>query len=353
MTRGNNTEEEPLPPRWAVWVARAVAVVVVVPVRLVWEGLKAVGRAVHRFVLRPLSGVLRRIWTSVTALTRFLWRRVVVPIGTGLRRVFGVLGAGLRGGGGLLMRYLLRPTGALLRALASLVGRGLGALADGLRRGFRALTRFALRPAGRGLRRLFGPVGRGLRAAAVAVAGFLRRAVASTRRLLRVVLLNPVVWCWRTLVVKPLRWLWRNVAVPTGRAIGAGLWWLVRLFAAALVWAFRRVGRVLAVLGRAVRDAFVRAGRRVALPLWRLLASAFRALVVIPVRWAYRTLVVTPAKWVHRAVLAPAGRLTRQVWRVAVVAPLRLVRTSMVEPVRLAGRRVRGQLRNAFGNRRS
>ncbi|MEU4744479.1 hypothetical protein AB0G02_29030, partial [Actinosynnema sp. NPDC023658] len=126
----------------------------------------------------------------------------------------------------------------------------------------------------------------------------------------------PVAWCLRTLVVRPVRWVWRNAVVPVVRAVGVALWWLVRLFGAALVWAFRLVGRGLAVLGRAVRDAAAWAWRRVVGPVWR--------------------------------VVAPVGRFVGRVWRAAVVAPARWARTSVLDPVRSAGRRLRG----AFGARR-
>jgi hypothetical protein len=66
----------------------------------------------------------------------------------------------------------------------------------------------------------------------------------------------------------------------------------------------------------------------------------------------FRALVVTPVRWVYRVVLTPVGRVIAQVWRAVVVAPARWLRAAVVEPVRSAGRRVRGQLRNAFGWRR-
>ncbi|WP_123741805.1 hypothetical protein [Saccharothrix texasensis] len=260
MNRGDEVEEEPQPPNWAVWVARAVAVVVVVPVRLAWEGIEAVGRAVWRWVLQPL--------------------------GVGLRWVARVLGAGLRWFGEVLARYAFRPLWAVLRSVADVAGRGLAAVGTGLRWLFRVLARFVLRPAGR----VFAPVGRWLRSAGVVVEDLLRRAARVLRVVVRVVVLKPLAWGWRALVVWPLR----------------GLWWVVRLFARALVWAWRLLGRV----GRAV--------------------------------------VVPPARWVRRVVLAPVGRAIGHGWRAVVVAPARWVRGTVVEPVRVAGRR----LRAALGGRR-
>ncbi|MFE2752790.1 hypothetical protein ACFXGA_12410 [Actinosynnema sp. NPDC059335] len=286
------------PPRWAVWVARAVAVVVVVPVRVAWEGLKVAGRAVRRFLLRPLGVVLAWVWDGVRAVCRFLWHRMFTPVGHGLRWC-----------GGVLVRFVLRPLRVAVRWLAGWVGRGVAVVFDGVRRALRAVARFALRPAGRGLRRLLRPVGR-----------WSRRAGAVVGRFLRAVLLRPLAWCWHNVVVRGLR------------ALGAGLWWLARLFGEALWWAFRVVGRALRAVGRVIGDAVAWA--------WRLLARAFRAVVVTPVRWLWRVAV------------APVGRLLGRVWRAVVVAPARWVRASVVAPVRLAGRRVGAQLRALLGVRR-
>ncbi|WP_447002681.1 hypothetical protein ACRAKI_23565 [Saccharothrix isguenensis] len=407
VTGSDNVEGDP-PPRWAVWVARVIAVLIVLPVRFAWEWVKAVGWTARRLLLRPLAGVLRRAWTSGGALTRFLWRRVVVPVGAGVRWVFGAIGAGSRAIGRLLVRYLikptgvflrflrdglrrvfgalgrglvalgrgvvrhvLRPTGVFLRAVAELVGRGLRALVDGVRWVFRALGRFAVRPAGRGLRRLLDPVRRRLRAAVTFVGDALEWAVRALTVPLawcrRVLVVAPVRWLWLEVVVRAtrafgngllwvwrnavvptartigngLRWVWRNVVVLTAKAVGNGLWWLLRLFTSAVIWAFRKVGRGLALLGRAIRAVCGWAGRRVALPLWRFAKQAFHALAV------------TPARWVGRTILAPAVRLTRRAWQAAVVAPARRVHSSVVTPVQLAGRRVRDQLRSAFGTRRN
>jgi hypothetical protein len=194
VTGGKDVEEDPQPPRWAVWVARVVAVLVVVPVRLAWEWIKAVGWAVRRLVLRPLAGVLRRVWTAGGALARFVWRRVFVPVGAGVRWVFGVLGVGLRAFGRGLMRYLIRPTGALLRVVADLVGRGFRALGSGVRRGFGKVGR-ALAALGRAIRDAFTWAG--------------RRVALPLWRLLK--------QAFRTLVVTPARWTRRTVLTPAAQ----------------------------------------------------------------------------------------------------------------------------------------
>jgi len=285
MTGGNN---EPQPPRWAVWVARAIAVVIVVPAKLIWEALKAAGRLVSR----PLLAVLDRLG----ALARFGWHRLLVPVGRGLGHVLDGLGAGLEAVGRFLARFLFRPLGAFLRALAGPLERGLEAVDRVLLWMFDRLAR----PAGRGLRRL----ARGVRQVFVAV------------------VIRPLAWCWRTLVLVPLRWI--GIAL---RHIGYALVWLLRWLLVPLRWLCRRVLRpVLRLCGRVLRlfgDALVWAHRRVAAPLWRLLVRVFR--------WVF----VNPLKWVYRAVLAPVGRAVRQVVR------------QVVDPVRLAGRRVRA----AFGRR--
>ncbi|MFI9009883.1 hypothetical protein ACIGNX_21885 [Actinosynnema sp. NPDC053489] len=234
------------PPRWAVWVARAVAVVVVVPVRLAWESVKVVGRAAGR----PLAVVLRWVGSALRAVG-----------GAASRWVFRPVGAVLRWFGGLLLRYLLRPAGMAVRWFGGV------------------LARYVLRPLGAVLRW----ADRGLRA------------------------LGELLW---RAFERPLRWLWRAVVV---RGAGA-LWRALRVFADAVGWAFRLVGRGSAVVGAAV-------------------ARVFRLLVVVPARWA------------HQVVVAPVGRVVARVWRAVVVAPARWVRATVVEPVRLAGRRVLGVFR--------
>lgn len=321
---GGNIEKEPQPPRWAVWVARAIAVVIVVPAKLAWEALKAAGRVVRRVVLRPLLAALKWVATSVGALARFVWRWLFAPVGRGLGYVLDGLGAGLRAVGRFLVRYLFRPLGVFLPILAERLDRGLDAVVSALSWVFSRLSRFALRPAGRGLRWL----ARGLWRVLAAVGRAVGRAV-------RVVVIIPLVWCWRTLVLVPLRWIGIGL-----RHLGTALVWLLRRLGWALLVPLRWLWeRVVVPVFRLFGDAVVWAFRRVAAPLWRLLVRVFR--------WVF----VTPVKWIYRAVLTPVGRGLRQVMRTLVVRPALWVRASVIDPVRLAGRRVRGQLRAALGRR--
>lgn len=61
---------------------RIVVLVLVIPVRLVWDALTAAGRAVDRSVLRPLGRGLARLWhTVVVRPVAWAWRTlVVVPV---------------------------------------------------------------------------------------------------------------------------------------------------------------------------------------------------------------------------------------------------------------------------------
>ncbi|MEV4639686.1 hypothetical protein AB0J80_20245 [Actinoplanes sp. NPDC049548] len=68
----------PEPPPWVQWPVRVFAVVVVLPLRLAWELLSAVGRFLERWVGRPLAWLWHR---AVMIPLSFLWRRlVVVPL---------------------------------------------------------------------------------------------------------------------------------------------------------------------------------------------------------------------------------------------------------------------------------
>ncbi|MEU8915089.1 hypothetical protein AB0D26_17565, partial [Streptomyces libani] len=158
---------------------RIVVLVLVVPVRLVWDALAALGRAVHRTALRPLGRGLAWLWrTLVVAPLGWLWRTLAVAPAVGL------------------WWYVLTPLG---RGIAWLV-RGLGVGLLWLGKAvfvwpWVALWRYVLAPVGRGV--------------AVVVA-----------------------WLVRYLVVVPARWLYASVLTPVGRGIA----WLVRGLGVGLLW---------------------------------------------------------------------------------------------------------------------
>ncbi|MDU0293528.1 hypothetical protein, partial [Saccharothrix longispora] len=155
-------KDEAEPPAWAVWVARAVAVLVVVPVRLAWE-------AVHRLVLRPVAASAARVWAFGGKVVRS-FRAALGPVGRGVVRVTGAVGRGLRAIGhlvaGAVGRFAVRPVSwagrwvlvAVLRPVGRRLRAGVGAVGRGLRAAGAVV--------GRGSRAAAGSVGRGLRAAA-------------------------------------------------------------------------------------------------------------------------------------------------------------------------------------------
>ncbi|MGW7457948.1 hypothetical protein [Streptomyces sp. NPDC054797] len=240
---------------------KIVALLVVLPVRVVWDLLAAAGRAVHRRVLGPLyvhvlQPLLRALGRLLTTLLKLvfvwpwlgLWRYVIVPVGQGLAW----LGRGayehlLAPAGRILGTYLLRPLGQAL----AWIGRGIAWLAA-------AVYRYVLTPVGHGLvwlaltvyRYLLRPVGLGLVWLAAAVYRYLLRPVGLG-----------VAW----LAVA----LYRYVLTPAGQV---------------LLWAWHVAGRITAAL-------------------W------------CGLKWVGWVLVGWPASRIHRHVLTPAGHALREVWR--------------------------------------
>jgi hypothetical protein len=182
------------------------ALIVVVPVRLVWELLSAVARFVRAYVLRPVGWLLFTLlvrplrWTlRVFVLLPLRWvaERLLVPVGR------------------LIARYVLRPVGialawALSIALIPVVfaGRWIG-------RGLAALWR-ALWP-------LLTAVGRLLawtwHLAGVVLFHLLVRPVRYLWRLLVRPVLGALAWAWRVSVRPAARWLRGHVWEPA-RAAG-------------------------------------------------------------------------------------------------------------------------------------
>lgn len=182
---------------------KIVAVLVVLPVRVVWDLLVAVARLLNRHVLGPAGRGLTRLGSALAA-------HVLRPLGRGLalagRALFVWPWAALwrhvlAPVGGALLTHLLRPLGdGLGRALRAVDRRLLAPLAREAALAGRALGtalfvwpwaglwRYALVPVGRGSARL-------ARATGVAV-----------------------VWLVRALFVWPWAGLWRYVVVPVSGA---------------------------------------------------------------------------------------------------------------------------------------
>ncbi|MGI5482803.1 hypothetical protein [Streptomyces lavendofoliae] len=244
---------------------RIVVLLVVLPVRVVWDALTVCGRACDRFVLRPLGRVLYALLVLPVV---WLYAHVLAPLGRGLAWLAGAL----------VTYGLVRPAGWLYRRVLTPVGRALRWLADTLVVvPARWLYRWGLAPLGRAL-----------------------------RWLAKALLVWPWVALWRYVVVPvarygvvvPLVWLHRWVAVPSAR-------WLYRWVLAPVGWTLVMAWRGAGYVSRA---------------LWRALAWLGLTLLVRPLAWCYRY-VCTPVGhalrdhlWrpVRNAV-AEAGRATRAV----------------------------------------
>ncbi|MBO1333947.1 hypothetical protein [Streptomyces sp. VRA16 Mangrove soil] len=308
---------------------RIVALVVVVPVRLVWDALVTGGRFLCEKALVPLGRVIGRALYGV-----FVWpfvmlgRYVLLPLGRGLARLGRV--------------WVVVPAVWLYARVLAPLGRALG---TGLSRlgmalfvwPWVALWRHVLVPMGRGLAWL----GRQLAAGAAAVG----RALGQLARVLCVV---PAVWLYASVLTPVghaiawlvtgiglcLRWLamavfvwpwaalWRYVAVPVaawtyaylltplGHGVAALVRWLFVLPALALWrWVLVPVGRAVAFVARETVDALAVAWRvagYVSLAVGRFLGTLLR--------WVF----VEPVRWVYRSVLTPVGHAVRDlVWRPA------------------------------------
>ncbi|WP_433244155.1 hypothetical protein [Actinomadura nitritigenes] len=298
--------EPPAGPAWLVVPARVIALIVVVPFRLLYDLLTVVGRGVAacwRFLIRVPA-----------AIAVALYRWVLRPLGLVLWWPLRMLGIGIAAAARRLYRYVLTPIGRVLDLV--------------LLRPLRAL--------GRGLAWLGGWIGRGF--------AWLFRGIGW---LVAVLIVLPVSLLWRYLLLPPLLGLaW--VAHWIGRGLAAA--W--RAFATAVVWTWRQTGRCLGWLLRVFVVVPARAlWRYVLAPIgagiagtWRLSARVlswlWRTLVVAP----FRVLVLIPLRWFGTTVLVPVGRGIGAAWRVTVRDPLRAVRRSLRE----AGQDVRRTLRRTF-----
>ncbi|WP_392891706.1 hypothetical protein [Streptomyces sp. LN699] len=276
---------------------KIVAVLVVLPVRVVWDLLVAFGRTLnrhlfgpigrglgwcHRTVVRPVARALGLILVTLLKLVFVwpwvgLWRYVLVPVGQGLARLGSALSTHVLAPiGGALLRYLLRPA-----------GQGISRLA-------RAAYAHLLTPLGHGLARFLPLLGKAL-----------------------------FVWPWVG--------LWRYVLAPVGRGvawtarwIGAGLGWLAK---ALFIWPWAALWRyvvapiavgayryVLAPVGRALYTYLLTPLGHLLRGAWYLAGRISRALGRGLLR-LWRGLVVRPARWAHRRVATPVGHLLREVWR--------------------------------------
>jgi hypothetical protein len=189
-----------------------IAVLIVVPLRLLWEAVAAIGRFLNAFVLRPIGWLCT---TLILTPLRWLFMTLVV--------------APLRW---LLLWLVVRPASLLYRAVIVPVCR--------------ALYRYLLAPIGRGLRLIvvglaivvFTPIAwvvGGVVKGVLAVYRFVRPALAAFGHLL----MDALSFGWRVadavvrfvglvlyqVIVRPVRWLWRALVRP----VLAAVWWAWKL----------------------------------------------------------------------------------------------------------------------------
>ncbi len=242
------------------WVAIPV-LIVVVPIRLLWEVCSAAVRAVGAYVVRPIGwllcqalllplawllreAVLRPLWwvlCSVASLLRWVGRSLLMPLGL------------------LVFRYLLRP----------------------------AWTAFAW------------------------LLTAVRAPLAYAARLVGLALYYLLVWPVRALARFAFRYLLRPAWI-------AFVWTLMAI-RAPIAYAARWIGRGLVALW----PLLVAAGRLLAY-VWRLAGVVLFYLLVWPVRQVWRVLVLPvlrAARHAWRATVTPAARWVRvRVWEPARVA---------------------------------
>jgi Flp pilus assembly pilin Flp len=229
-------------PAWITWPVRILAVLVVVPVRLLWETLGAVGSFLARSVFGPCGRFLRTVvWQPLTRLLRtvivrpiaWLCHYLVVAPATWLWSLRHRIGR-------FLHRYVARPLAVLVRLIAvparavltyllivplvrlarmlvrligtlSPVWRLIGGALDAAWRGVGAAVAAAWRGAGRALRivgRGLGVLGRAghrwlLRPAGAAIGLAWTHTAVPTGRWLRISVLQPASATARGVLVAP------------------------------------------------------------------------------------------------------------------------------------------------------
>lgn len=179
------------------------ALIIVVPVRLLWELLSVIARLVGAYVLRPIGWLLYTLlvrplrWTLrvfVLLPLRWVGERLLVPLGR------------------LVLRYVLRPVGIALAWAVSI------ALIPVV---------FAARWIGRGLAALW----RALWPLLAAFGRFLAWTWHLAGLVLFHALVRPVRFVWRVLVrpvLAALGWAWGVTVRPAARWLRVNVWEPVR-----------------------------------------------------------------------------------------------------------------------------
>ncbi|WP_086777438.1 hypothetical protein [Streptomyces griseus] len=305
---------------------RIVVLVLVLPVRMVWDALTALWHAADRVLLRPLGRAV--VWlldTLVLTPLTWLYTWVLAPLGKAAAWLAVALLVWPWIG---LWRYVIVPVARYGVAAPAvwLYGSVLTPLGHGLRWIGTAL----LLPALYGLGNALGWL---ITVLLIVPLEFLWRYVAVP--VVRYGLVVPVVWLYAD-VLTPLglgtawvlgrlwqgtAWvlaqIWRGIAA-TGRGLGLAVAWLVMtLLVAPLAWTYRRI---LTPVGREIAAAFEVAWRiagYVSRAVGRALATIAWYLIGAPVSWAYRTVCTPVGHFLRDSVWAPARRAAAEAGRAA------------------------------------
>ncbi|MFD4141467.1 MULTISPECIES: hypothetical protein [unclassified Streptomyces] len=276
---------------------RIVVLLVVLPVRMLWDLLVVCARAIDRTLLRPLGRALAWLGrTFVVIPVTWLFEKVLTPMALGAFRLAEFVAKALFYWPWVaLWRYVLAPVGTYGLIVPALW-----------------IHRQLLTPLGHGIawihRTLLTPAGHGI----LAVLAWVAKAL----------FYWPWVALWQYVVVPvvmyglvvPVLWIHRQLLTPLGHGIAfvcRGLWaatvWLVKtLLVAPVVWVYRRV---LAPVGREIVAA--------AEVAWRVAGYISRA-VGRALKWLAWNLAGRPARWFYRSVCTPVGHFVRDaVWRPA------------------------------------
>ncbi|WP_181765785.1 hypothetical protein, partial [Streptomyces albidus (ex Kaewkla and Franco 2022)] len=326
--------EAPVEGRLAIAVrvpVRIVTLLLILPVRMVWDALTVCGRLLKRVVWVPFARAMSWLWRTVLAPVLFallvwpwlaLWRYLLAPVGRALSAAAKGVGAALVWLGRTLV--LAPATWTYSRLLAPL-GHGLLAVLRGLGTGLKWLGRYALVVPGRAVR---AAILRLVDVLIVLPAAALHRYVLTPLGHGVVACVRGVgvglAWLWRYLVVVPCGFGYRYVLTPLGhgvvacvRGVGAGLAWLWRYLVVAPCgfvyrWVLTPVGRGIAVVAREIADALGHA--------WRVAGYISRAVFRF-LGAVLRFLFADPAVWVWQHVARPLGRGLRDaLWRPAAQA---------------------------------
>ncbi|MET8200749.1 hypothetical protein [Micromonospora taraxaci] len=288
-------------------VARGVALVFVLPVRLLWELIAAAGRLLYRHLLSPTGRFLRDwlVAPLVWGLHRLLWRPLVWCAHN------------------LIWLPLTWVARNLLWLPLVWLGRGVAWVA-------RTLVWLPLVWLGRAL-------------AWVARTVVWSPLVWLARRGLRpplVALGRVLVWLTEHLVLRPLRWVGAALT-PAGRLLWRGVGMLAGALGAALAGLVRGIRWVVVGFGRLIVVVVVGAWRTAG---W-VLRLVYR-LVLRPIghglRWWWHTVrpLLLVVRWVWSVTVVPVARGLRTVWRATVTPAARWTRRAVLDPARVASREV-------------